>query len=131
MAPRLIEALTAKPNGEPKRLAPEVLAKLQTAEQRLADLERQADELALAGVLEQPGAREKLTAHEKQTRAVRNEVERLRSAHRLAVRKDSASDARARMKLQRSQFAAMQAHAMARHRAFAEMARGIEIAARA
>jgi hypothetical protein len=114
-----------------KRISPSVADKLADAKARLAGLEKQADELALAGVLEQPGARERLTAHERQLAAARADVERLQRAHALAVRKDAASDARTRVKQQREQYAALEAQATARHQAMIELSAAIERAAKA
>jgi hypothetical protein len=121
---KLIETLTGK-------LTTRVEDKLRTAEDRLAGFDAQREEFALAAAMDTPGAGEKLGALEKQIATARNEVDRLRSAMRLAVEKDERAEADARRRLRESQFAAMRAHADARLKATREMVIGMEAAATA
>jgi hypothetical protein len=118
-------------NPKPRRLAHGVEAKLRSAEQWLADLQAQVDDLALSKALDEPGATERLTELEGKIRAARDNVNQLGGAHRLAIRKDAESAAKARSKIRNSQFAALQSHARSRSAAMAELSEGIEQASKA
>lgn len=122
MANNLIQMIAGK-------LTSRVDEKLHAAEERLAGLDAQRAELALAVATDTPGAAGKLTELEKQIVAVRNDVDRMREARRLAIERDDRAELEARKKLRQSQFSALRAHADARLKAAKEIAAGIETAA--
>jgi hypothetical protein len=102
-----------------KRRAPSVAEKLAAVERALAELEKQAPELALLEAEGVSGAASKVAALEAKISAARAERHKLRSAHRLALELDRKADVAARAKIRQSQLAAFTVHMRDRDTAMA------------
>jgi hypothetical protein len=110
----------------PRRLAPEVQAKLEAAEARLAELETKIADLALDEAIGAAGASERVAKFDKELVGTRNTVDRLRVALATATERDAAADAAERRAVQAQQFNQFEKHVAAREEAMTSLCDLIE-----
>jgi len=112
----LIDNLRGSPGTKPTHSmqAPEVAMKLATAEAELRELEGAYGTVALEALSAAPGAKDRLTAAERQLVDSRQRVATLKAAHRAAVDRDEATIRAQRASLQKTQIAAVRKHLEAR-----------------
>jgi hypothetical protein len=94
--------------------APAIAKKLEFAQAELSDLERQHGDAALADVLGEPGAADRLRSLNRQLESSQANVATLRSAHTAALAHDDAALRAHRAMLQKTQVNALRQHLAAR-----------------
>ena len=128
----LIDNLRGSPGAKPQHTvqAPEVAAKLATAEAELSELEAQHGGAALDALSGGSGATERLAGINRQLAAARDSVTTLRAAHKAAVDRDAATIRAQRAALQKTQIAAVRKHLEARDAAAVTLSAAIAEAAK-
>jgi len=112
----LIDNLRGSPGAKPTHpmQAPEVAAKLATAEGELSELEGQHGGVALDALAGVSGATERLAGINRQLATARERVATMKAAHKAALDRDEAAIRAQRAALQKTQIAAVRKHLEAR-----------------